>query len=90
MLDPSQSLATGTQMKESLKETEAAEVIGMSVAFLRAGRIRGVIGNRTTPPPYLKLGGAVRYLRADLLAWMASHRVDHAAKAKARKSPSAA
>jgi hypothetical protein len=59
-----------------LDERDAARVIGMSVAFLRCGRQRGIVGNRTPAPPHLKLGRAVRYLRLDLDAWLKSRRID--------------
>ncbi len=51
-----------------LNEHAAAQYLGISVAFLRSARCRG-LGNRP-PPPYLKLGRAVRYRRADLDAWL--------------------
>ena len=49
---------------ELLTEHQAARAIGMSVAFLRAGRSKGIVGNCTPPPPYLKLGRTVKYARA--------------------------
>ncbi len=61
---------------ELLDEDPAADYIGMSVAFLRSGRCKGVVGNRTPPPTHLKLGRAVKYSRADLDAWLAARRVD--------------
>jgi hypothetical protein len=65
---------------ELMAEQAAADYIGMSVAFLRFGRCHGVLGNRTPAPPYLKLGRAVRYARADLDTWLAARRVDRAAR----------
>jgi len=61
---------------ELLDEGPAAAHIGMSVAFLRAGRLKGVVGNRTPPPPHLKLGRAVKYDVRDLDLWLANCRVD--------------
>ena len=61
---------------EIFDETPAAEYLGMSVAFMRAGRSKGVVGNGAPPPPHLKLGRAVKYLRSDLDAWLAARRVD--------------
>ena len=66
-----------------IDEVSAAEYIGMSVAFLQAGRSRGIIGNRTPSPPFLKLGKWVKYDVRDLDAWLAARRVDPAAR-KAR------
>ena len=57
-----------------LNEHGAAAYIGLSVAFLRAARCRG-LSDRTPSPPYLKLGRAVRYDRADLDAWLDARRV---------------
>jgi predicted DNA-binding transcriptional regulator AlpA len=55
-----------------LSETEAAEYIGMSRAYLRAARTR----ERGTPgPPYLRVGRAIRYLVADLDVWLERHRI---------------
>lgn len=62
------------KQSELLNEADAARHIGMSVAFLRAGRCHGLVGNRTPSPTYLKLGRSVRYARADLDAWLAARR----------------
>lgn len=62
-------------MTEWMNEAEAAKHVGMSVAFLRAARLRGTVGNRTVPPPYYKLGRTVRYKRADLDHWLEQRRV---------------
>jgi hypothetical protein len=66
--------------RELLDEKAAAAHIGMSVAFLQAARLRGTLGNRTPPPPYLHLGRSVRYDRADLDDWLTARRVDPAAR----------
>ncbi len=69
-----------------LDEKPAAAYIGMSAAFLRAGRLRGIVGNSTPPPAYLKLGRSVKYHRRDLDTWLAARRVDPAErKARAEK-----
>lgn len=67
---------------ELLDEFAAAEFIGMSVSFLRAARSRGVLGNRTPPPPHLLLGRTVKYDVADLKAWLSDRRVDPASRLK--------
>jgi predicted DNA-binding transcriptional regulator AlpA len=65
-----------------LAEGEAAEYIGMSVAYLKKARVSGTIGNRTPGPAFHRMGRrAVRYSRADLDAWLASHRVAERAPA---------
>jgi hypothetical protein len=63
-----------------LPEGAAAVYINMSVAFLRSGRLHGIVGGRTPPPAYLKLGRTVRYDTRDLDAWLASRRVDPVAR----------
>lgn len=62
-------------MDDLLNELEAAKYITMSAAFLRMARLRGVVGNRTPGPPYLKLGRNVRYRRADLDQWLEQRRI---------------
>lgn len=62
--------------RDLLDEVAAAAHIGMSVAFLRAARSRGVLGNRTPPPPHYLIGRAVRYDLAELDTWIAARRVD--------------
>ena len=69
------------QKPQLLDTAQAAEFIGMSVAFLECSRSRGVIGNRTPPPPHIKLGRrCVRYDVKDLEAWLAAQRVDPATR----------
>ena len=63
-----------------LNEEQAAERMGMSVAFLRMARLRGNVGNRTPAPPYYKIGRSVRYDEADLEQWLAERRVDRSAR----------
>ncbi len=58
-----------------LNEKEAARYIGMSVPFLRQSRVDGNRQNRTPAPPYVKIGRSVRYLVADLDAWLQENRV---------------
>jgi len=70
--------------RELLDEVAAAERIGMSIAFLRAARCRGTLGNRSPGPPYLQLGRSVRYDCADLDKWLDAQRVDPAARSKGR------
>lgn len=72
--------------RELLDEVAAAAHIGMSVAFLRAARCRGTLGNRSPGPPYHQLGRSVRYDRADLDAWLDARRVDPSARAAGRAS----
>lgn len=68
-----------------LDEHGAASHISMSVAYLRADRVRGHPGNRTPGPPYIKLGRAIRYDVRDLDAWIDAHRVDRARELRAKQ-----
>ena len=56
------------QHEVTLTTDEAADYVAMSEPWLRLQRRLG------RGPAYLKIGGAVRYLRSDLDAWMATHR----------------
>jgi len=49
---------------EKLATKDAAEYLGLSVSWLNKSRMNG------SGPTYLKLGGSVRYLPADLDDWM--------------------
>jgi predicted DNA-binding transcriptional regulator AlpA len=53
-----------------LTEKYAAPYTGMSTAWLRQARIRGI------GPAYIRVGRSIRYRVADLDAWVAAHRVD--------------
>ncbi len=63
------------QLPNALSERETADYIGLSISFLRQSRMDGPRKNRTPGPPFIKVGRSVRYLRADLDAWLAQHRV---------------
>jgi excisionase family DNA binding protein len=65
--------AGGTERFRSgnaLTETQAAEQLGLSIATLRAWRHRG------KGPRFVRFGRAVRYLRADLDAFIRACAVD--------------
>ena len=64
------------QPGEMVTEQEAAEIIGMSVQFLRQSRMDGFRQNRTPGPPYHKFGRSVRYKINDLIDWLDAHRVE--------------
>ena len=63
-------------LRAVLDEIEAAAYTGLSISNLRKGRMNGKRDNYVEPPPYLKLGRRVGYLKADLDAWLLSHRVE--------------
>ena len=62
-------------LRAVLDEIEAAAYINVSISNLRKGRMNGKRDNYVDPPPYLKLGRRVGYLRTDLDNWLLSHRV---------------
>jgi hypothetical protein len=72
-----------------VEEAEAAVYIGMSISYLRAGRLKGVVGYRTPPPPFLKIGHSVRYEPDVLDAWLAARRVDPPHRRKAARGQGA-
>ena len=57
-----------------LTDPEAATYLGVSLSFLRQGRMEGRRANRSPGPPFLKMGRAVRYDLQDLDAWLAANR----------------
>lgn len=59
-----------------LTDPEAAAYLGMSISFLRQGRMEGRRANRSPGPPFIKLGKAIRYDIQDLDAWLASNRCE--------------
>ena len=54
-------------------ETEAAEILGCSVAAMQKWRLL------RSGPAYVKVGRLVRYAEADLLAYLEANRVEPAA-----------
>ena len=68
-------------MKKLLSENEACSYLGISRSFLAKSRMTGLLeSHRFTPPPFIRLGGAIRYDVADLDAWIAQNRVEMIAK----------
>jgi len=61
-------IQTNTQVS-FLNETQAAELLGVSVRTLQAWRVRG------GGPVFVKLGRSVRYRPDDLESWISSRRV---------------
>ena len=64
-------------LRAVLDEIEAAAYTGISISSLRKGRMNGKRDNYVEPPPYLKLGRRVGYLKTDLDTWLLSHRVEN-------------
>jgi predicted DNA-binding transcriptional regulator AlpA len=59
-----------------LTDPEAAAYLGMSISFLRQGRMEGRRANRSPGPPFIKLGKAIRYDIEDLDAWLSANRCE--------------
>lgn len=62
--------------KRGLTEPEAAIYLGVSRSTLRHGRCEGERDGRMPPPPFVRLGRKIIYLRDDLDAWLSQNRFD--------------
>lgn len=60
----------GRQMTEALTEQGAARILGLSVATLRAWRLK------SKGPRFVRFGRAVRYLELDLVRYIDACAVD--------------
>lgn len=60
--------------KRGFSSKEAAEYLGIAESTLRQGRMDGRRENRILPPPYIKCGKKIIYLRDDLDLWLEAHR----------------
>lgn len=60
----------------TMPDTDASKYAGVSTSFLRKARMDGDRTGYTPGPPFIKFGRAVRYLKADLDAWIAANRHD--------------
>jgi hypothetical protein len=61
-----------------LNEAEAAKMAGVSVSFLRKSRCEGckkvtleTVNDEESAPPFVKIGGRVKYPTSDLREWAA-------------------
>ncbi len=59
-----------------LDEAEAADILGVSVSFLRKSRCEGCkkpalenVNDEDNVPPFVKIGGRVKYPAKDLRKW---------------------
>ena len=53
-----------------LTDAQLAAIINVSASTLRKWRCEGAIKDRTTMPPFVRIGGNVRYPLKDVLAWI--------------------
>jgi len=51
---------------------KAAEVLGVSKAFLDKSRCDGVLKGRTAPPKFVRVEGRVFYKKSSLIQWLES------------------
>ncbi len=65
----------GRIVPRTLTESEAATYLGISRITLRQGRCDGRKANRMPPPPYLKVGRKILYLKSDLDDYLLMFRV---------------
>jgi len=65
---------TQQNTSRALTEQETSQYIGMSRSFLRQSRMEGNRTNRTSAPPFIKIGRSIRYLKDDLDNWLESFR----------------
>lgn len=65
-----------TEIVRGMTEEQAAAYLGISRSTLRHGRCDGRRDGRMPPPPFVRLGRKIVYLKDDLDAWLAQNRCD--------------
>jgi hypothetical protein len=58
-----------------LDEHAAAEYLNWAPITLRKSRMEGIRKNRIDPPPFVRTGRKIGYLRTDLDAYLERHRI---------------
>ena len=53
-----------------LDEKKAADLLGVSLSYLRKSRCEGTVRGRTPAPPFVYVGNRVYYRPNDLKAWV--------------------
>lgn len=56
--------------KRGFKEREASSYTGVSTSYLQQGRYGTLADDAPPPPPHIRIGRAVRYLKEDLDDWL--------------------
>ena len=75
-------------MKSLLTEKETALYLGMSISYLRHGRMKnGTPGKSTDTPDFYKLGKSIRYHVLDLQRWLKYHKVASSNDSEGIKDP---
>ena len=57
-------------LKRGFNTREAAQYIGVSKSYLEHARVYGGTEDGVEPPPFIKFGRTVRYLKEDLDHWL--------------------
>lgn len=60
-------------IKRGFSSKEAANYLGISESTLRQSRMDGTRENRLPPPPFIKAGKKILYLRDALDRWLESY-----------------
>lgn len=66
---------------EHLGERQVAAESPLTVAWLRAKRLRGSAGDGDAGPPFYKIGRKITYRRGDVRAYLEAHKVDRSKRA---------
>jgi len=53
-----------------LTESETVNILGGSISWLRKSRCEGARKQRTTAPPFVRVGGRIFYRKDDLKTWV--------------------
>lgn len=59
----------------AMSENDAAAYLGISRITLRQGRCEGKRSNHMPPPPYVRVGRRILYIKKDLEDFLIKHRV---------------
>jgi predicted DNA-binding transcriptional regulator AlpA len=52
-----------------LTDKEVADILKVSLSYLRKGRCTGALRNSIPPPKHIKVGRSVRYTWAEIFRW---------------------
>jgi hypothetical protein len=78
IMEKTQTVVEWDKLPLMLDEFNAATILGVSVSFLRKSRCAGckkvtleTVNDEETAPPFVKIGGRVKYPTKDLQEWAA-------------------
>ena len=63
---------------ELIQESDAAELLGISPATLKAARLRQLPANPLRDLPHVRIGRCVRYRPSDIVDWINRHTISGA------------